>query len=75
MPLPIPRWVVSSPIHMMRTVPATSVPITSSTRLSGKPGSSTTLGAFCPPSSVAPLPRPNRKVRPVPCSSAMPMVR
>ena len=24
MPLPIPRWVISSPIHMSRTVPAVS---------------------------------------------------
>ena len=26
MPLPIPRWVMSSPIHMMSMAPATSVP-------------------------------------------------
>ena len=25
MPLPMPRWVMSSPIHMMKAVPATSV--------------------------------------------------
>ena len=25
MPLPTPRWVMSSPIHMMNAVPATSV--------------------------------------------------
>ena len=25
MPLPMPRWVISSPIHMMKAVPATKV--------------------------------------------------
>ena len=28
MPLPIPRWVMSSPIHMMSMEPAVSVPTT-----------------------------------------------
>ena len=36
MPLPIPRWVISSPIHMMKAVPATSVNTTMmSVRTSG----------------------------------------
>ncbi len=32
MPLPIPRWVMSSPSHMMNAVPAVSVKTMSSTR-------------------------------------------
>ncbi len=28
MPLPIPRWLISSPIHISTAVPATSVAIT-----------------------------------------------
>ena len=36
MPLPTPRWVMSSPIHMMNAVPATSVKTTMmSVRISG----------------------------------------
>ena len=33
MPLPMPRWVMSSPIHMMRAVPAVRLITTISTRL------------------------------------------
>ena len=28
MPLPMPRWLISSPIHISRAVPATSVRMT-----------------------------------------------
>ena len=38
MPLPIPRWVMSSPIHMMSIAPAVSVPtIMISKMISGAP--------------------------------------
>ena len=38
MPLPMPRWVMSSPSHMSRAVPAVSVSTTSSTRPALKSG-------------------------------------
>ena len=75
MPLPMPFSVISSPIHISSTVPAVSVRITSSTRGSGKPGSSTTLGAPWPKNTELAPPRPNTKVRPVAWRSAMAMVR
>ena len=75
MPLPMPRSVMSSPIHISSTVPAVSVKITSSTRGSGKPGSSTTFGAPRPKNTVLAPPRPNTNVRPVAWSRAMAMVR
>ncbi len=72
MPLPMPRWVMSSPIHMMRAVPAVRVRTISSTRGIVKSGTRSrfveTLAKKPPP------PLWNRKTRPVDCMMAMPTV-
>ena len=75
MPLPMPRSVMSSPIHISSTVPAVSVTITSSTRGSGKPGSRMTFGAPRPKNTVLAPPRPKTNVSPVAWSRAMAIVR
>jgi hypothetical protein len=43
MPLPMPRWVIASPIHMSSAVPAVSVSTMSSTRNSPKFGTRSML--------------------------------
>jgi hypothetical protein len=72
MPLPMPRWVMSSPIHMMSAVPAVSVRTMSRMRGMVKSGTRSrfveTLAKKPPP------PLWNRKTRPVDCMIAMPTV-
>ncbi len=60
MPLPTPRFVISSPIHMRRTQPAVSV----STMITSRP-------AFTPGSAPWRL---NRNAYPVDCAAARPTV-
>ena len=47
MPLPMPRWVMSSPIHISRAVPAVRVSTTSSTRGSVKFGQQVDVRCCC----------------------------
>jgi len=72
MPLPTPRWLISSPIHMSSAVPAVSDRITSATRLNVKSGMTMTPAVL--PKAV-PWPRPKMNVMPVACTKAMPSVR
>ena len=74
MPLPMPRWVMSSPIHMRRAVPAVRVRTTSSTRGNVKSGSRTMFGTLRPKNDRPP-PLPKRNVSAVACSRAIAMVR
>ena len=74
MPLPMPRWVMSSPIHMRRAVPAVSVRITSVTLGRVKSGSRMMSGTLLPKNELPP-PRPNRNVSAVACRSAIAIVR
>ncbi len=71
MPLPTPRWVMSSPIHMMRAVPAVSDSTTSITR--GTVNSGIRSMALLPNSPPPPL--WNRKASPVDCNRARATVR
>jgi hypothetical protein len=65
MPLPIPRWVISSPIHMIIAVPAVMImTISAMLRPVKVPG-----GKMSTPPSWSD-PEWNRKTRPVDCSSA-----
>ncbi len=75
MPLPMPRWVIVSPIHINSAVPAVSTSTTSSTR-GGVKGCSTSMlvGLLAPPSSPPP-PLWNRNASAVDCSTAMATVR
>ncbi len=63
-PLPIPRWVMSSPSHMMKAVPAVSVNTMNTTRGAVKWG--TMFGA--PAALNCEL--WNKKTSPVDCSTA-----
>jgi hypothetical protein len=65
MPLPMPRWVTSSPIHMIIAVPA--VMIMTISAMCG-PVNDPSGKMSTPPSCDAP--EWNRKTRPVDCSSA-----
>ena len=74
MPLPMPRWVMSSPIHISSAVPAVRVSTTSSTRGSGEVGQQVEVAALPRPKSRPP-PLWNRKARPVAWMTAMAIVR
>ncbi len=75
MPLPMPRWLIISPIHINSAVPDTKVMITSRAR-GMNCGSSTTLGALRPaPKKALPRPWPKMNVSPVACSVAMAIAR
>ena len=71
MPLPMPRWLISSPIHMSRACPAVSVSTTMITRNGVNSGSTSTPVELPPPPSSPPPPLWNRNARPVDCSRAM----
>ena len=67
MPLPTPRWVISSPIHISSAVPLVRVRTTTKTVHALKSGSRSTLPT-----------RPplwNRKAKLVDCTTAMEIVR
>ena len=67
MPLPIPRCVMSSPIHMISAVPAVRISTMSPTRGAvNEPGGKT--------SGVRNVPLWNANARPVDCSSASTIV-
>ena len=68
MPLPIPRWVISSPSHMMSPVPAVRVSTTSAIRA----GVMSTVNRSMVP--VVLLPWLNKKTRPVDCRIASTIV-
>ncbi len=73
MPLPIPRLVISSPIHISSAAPAVKVVTMSSTRAGVKIGTRSML-----PAELLTRPPPplwNRNTRPVDWSTAMPIVR
>ena len=71
MPLPMPRWLISSPSHISTAVPATRVGITSRAR-GMKSGSSTTDGTLpAAPKNAVPRPWPKTNVSPVACIKAM----
>jgi hypothetical protein len=72
MPLPMPRWVMSSPIHMMRAVPAVSVRTMSRTRGTVKSGTRSRLVDTL--AKKPPPPLWNRNTSPVDCMMAMPTV-
>jgi len=75
MPLPMPRLVMVSPIHMRSAVPEVSTSTTSSTRGGVNSGSTSMfVGLLAPPSSPPP-PLWNRKASAVDCSTAMATVR
>ena len=63
MPLPTPRWVMSSPSHMIMAVPAVSVSTINATLGPVKVSGGKMSGMFC-------WPEWNRKAMPVDCSSA-----
>ncbi len=68
-PLPIPRWVISSPIHMIRAVPAVSVSTISAIRGA--------VSVAVNRSSLAPVlgsSRLKRNTSPVDCSNASTIV-
>ena len=75
MPLPMPRWVTVSPIHMSSAVPEVSTSTTSSTRGGVKSGSTSMLVGLLAPPSRPPPPLWNRNASAVDCSTAMAMVR
>ena len=75
MPLPMPRWVMSSPSHISSDVPAVSVSTTTITRKGVKPGSTSRPVVLPPPPRRPPPPLWKRKARPVDCRSAMAIVR
>ena len=75
MPLPIPRWVMSSPSHMIMAVPAVSVVTISSTRAAPKWGiRSMPLRALEEPRKLPP-PWWRAKTMPVDCIRASATVR
>ena len=75
-PLPIPRWLMSSPSHMSTAVPATRVMMTRMPRGHMPSGSSCTFGVLCAaPKKALPRPSPKTNVRPVAWSNAMAMAR
>ena len=71
MPLPMPRWLISSPIHMRSASPAVRVSTTMITRNGVNTGSTSRPVEFPPPPSRPPPPLWKRNARPVACSSAM----
>ena len=76
MPLPMPFWVMSSPIHINNAVPAVSVRTTSATRGAVKLGNRSS-DVPSPPPPCPPKPPPplwNKKANAVDCSRAIPMV-
>ena len=74
MPLPMPRWVISSPIHMSSAVPAVSVSTTSRMRPALALPANRSVLVGLPPLNPPP-PFWKRKVRPVDCMTAMAIVR
>jgi hypothetical protein len=74
MPLPMPRWVMSSPIHMSSAVPAVRVSTTSRMRPALALPAKRSVLVGLPPLKPPP-PFWNRKVRPVDCMIAMAIVR
>ena len=70
MPLPMPRLVMSSPIHIRRAVPAVREVTMSRTLV----GLHTVTRLMLDPPVSPPPPLWNRKVNPVACRMAMPMV-
>ncbi len=68
MPLPMPRWVMSSPSHMMTAVPAVMERMTVSVRCRSPDG-------IKAPASPTNWPLANRNVNPVDCSRARATVR
>ena len=75
MPLPMPRWVISSPIHMRSAVPAVSTITTSSTLGAVKSGRTSTPVGLPPPPNRPPPPLWNRNASAVDCRMAMEIVR
>ena len=69
MPLPMPRWVMSSPIHISSAVPAVSVSTISSTRGDGRSWGPGRGSGCCAPKPPPPL--WNRNTRPVDWMIAM----
>ncbi len=75
MPLPMPRCVIVSPIHISSAVPAVSTSTTSSTRGAVKLGSTSMLVGLLAPPSRPPPPLWNRNANAVDCRTAMATVR
>ncbi len=75
MPLPMPRWLISSAIHISTAVPATSVGMIRYPRGHTPSGSNGTVGAaLAAEKNAVPRPVPKMNTRPVACSVARPMV-
>ena len=72
MPLPMPRWVISSPSHMMNAVPAVSVRIISARIGIESLGISPSVGIAGPPPPAAPNSWPDwiSTISPVDCRIA-----
>ena len=75
MPFPMPRWLISSPIHMTSAVPAVSVSTTMITANGEKSGRTSRPVVLPPPPSSPPPPLWNKNARPVDCNSAMATAR
>ena len=75
MPLPMPRWVMVSPSHMSRAVPAVSTSTTRITRGAVKSGRTSTFVGLLAPPSRPPPPLWNRNASAVDWRTAMAMVR
>ena len=75
MPLPMPRWLISSPIHMSRAMPAVRVKTTMITRNGVNSGRTSMPRLLPPPPRRPPPPLWKRNARPVDCSRAMATVR
>ena len=73
MPLPIPRWVMSSPSHMTTAVPAVQVSTINAARPALKPGIMSVPWKPAKPSRP-PLPWCSANTKPVDWISARPMV-
>ena len=76
MPLPMPRWVISSPSHITSAVPAVHVRTMSAAFHGVKSGMSTRPGGRLSPSGLKPpLPRFSANTNAVDCTIASATVR
>ena len=73
-PFPIPFWLMSSPIHIKRAVPAVSVRTTRATRGAVKLGRRSNCVPLLGPLPNPPPPLWNRNAKAVDCRRAIPIV-